>query len=182
MRSASESRRSTLNFAGPIRKSEGATKGSKNIIVLIRKTLEEKVIVKGPGGTHSMSKFEAALMQQANKAASGDIRAFREVLRLREKVQEQGRISTLRSLWSTLLKLLMEDPLMRRTRKNDKEGARAPGRNRIGYRSSLNCKSTAAEHPELRSPLGLLHSQSDSCDMLHRAGTGRHGDGIVLLS
>jgi len=68
---------------------KGRPKGSKNIIVLIRKTLEEKVIVKGPGGTHSMSKFEAALMQVANKAASGDIRAFREVLRLREKVQEQ---------------------------------------------------------------------------------------------
>lgn len=68
---------------------KGRPKGSKNIIVLIRKALEEKVTVKGPGGTHSMSTFEAALMQQANKAASGDIRAFREVLRVHEKVQEQ---------------------------------------------------------------------------------------------
>jgi hypothetical protein len=67
----------------------GRPKGSKNINVLIRKALEEKVTVKGPGGTRSMSKFEAALMQQANKAANGDPRAFREVLRLREKVQEQ---------------------------------------------------------------------------------------------
>jgi hypothetical protein len=68
---------------------KGRPKGSKNINVLIRKTLEEKVIVKGPGGTRSMSKFEAALMQQANKAASGDPRAFQVVLRLHEKVQEQ---------------------------------------------------------------------------------------------
>jgi hypothetical protein len=68
---------------------KGRPKGSKNINVLIRKALEEKVTVKGPGGTRSISKFEAALMQQANKAANGDPRAFREVLRLREKVQEQ---------------------------------------------------------------------------------------------
>jgi hypothetical protein len=67
----------------------GRPKGSKNINVLIRKALEEKVTVKGPGGTRSMSKFEAALMQQANKAANGDPKAFREILRLREKVQEQ---------------------------------------------------------------------------------------------
>jgi hypothetical protein len=68
---------------------KGRPKGSKNINVLIRKALEEKVIVKGPGGTRSMSKFEAALVQQANKAANGDPRAFQVVLRLREKVQEE---------------------------------------------------------------------------------------------
>jgi len=55
---------------------KGRPKGSKNINVLIRKALEEKVTVKGPGGTRSMSKCEAALMQQANKAANGDPRAF----------------------------------------------------------------------------------------------------------
>ena len=47
------------------------------------------MIVKGPGGRRLISKFEAALTQQANKAASGDPRAFREILRLRERVQEQ---------------------------------------------------------------------------------------------
>lgn len=36
-----------------------------------------------------MSKFEAALIQQVNKAAGGDAKAFREVLRLREKVHDQ---------------------------------------------------------------------------------------------
>ena len=36
-----------------------------------------------------MSKFEAALTQQVNKAAGGDAKAFREVLRLQEKVHEQ---------------------------------------------------------------------------------------------
>ena len=68
---------------------KGRPKGSKNITALIRKVLEEKVIVKGPDGTHSISKFEAALTQQANKAASGDPNAFRVVFRLCEKVQEQ---------------------------------------------------------------------------------------------
>jgi hypothetical protein len=68
---------------------KGRPRGSKNIYALIQKVLEEKVVVKGPRGTNSMSKFEAALTQQVNKAAGGDAKAFREVLRLSEKVQDQ---------------------------------------------------------------------------------------------
>lgn len=45
-------------------------------------------MVKSPGGRHSMTKLEAAaLVQVVNKVLSGDIKAFREVIR--EKVQEQ---------------------------------------------------------------------------------------------
>lgn len=36
-----------------------------------------------------MTKLEAVLVQLVNKALSGDIKAFREVSRLREQVQEQ---------------------------------------------------------------------------------------------
>ena len=68
---------------------KGRPKGSKSISALIRKILEDKVIVKGPGGTRSITKLEAALMQLVNKAASGDIKALREIVRLREKMEEQ---------------------------------------------------------------------------------------------
>jgi hypothetical protein len=36
-----------------------------------------------------MTKLEAAFVQLANKAVNGDIKALREVIRLREKLQEQ---------------------------------------------------------------------------------------------
>ncbi len=64
----------------------GRPKGSKNIYALIRKILEAKVNVKGPGGTYPMTKLKATLTQLTNKALTGDIKALREVLRLAEKV------------------------------------------------------------------------------------------------
>jgi hypothetical protein len=93
---------------------KGRPKGSKNIYALIQKVLEEKVVVKGPGRTHSISKFEAALTQQVNKAAGGDAKVFREVLRLREKYANRSHTSTPRRMWSTLLNR------QRRTAKNRK--------------------------------------------------------------
>jgi hypothetical protein len=69
-------------------------KKNKNIYGLIKKVFEERVTVKGPGRTRSMTKLEAALVQLANKAANGDIKALREVIRLREKLQEQEPLLT----------------------------------------------------------------------------------------
>jgi hypothetical protein len=71
---------------------KGRPKKPKNLAALILKTLGEKVVVKSPNRTQSMTKFEAALVQLVNKALGGDLRAFREVIRLREKVQEQEQI------------------------------------------------------------------------------------------
>lgn len=68
---------------------KGRPKQNKNIYGLIKKTLEERVKVKSSGRTHSMTKLEAAFVQLANKAVNGDIKALREVIRLREKLQEQ---------------------------------------------------------------------------------------------
>lgn len=64
-------------------------KRAENIYGIIKKTLEEKVTVKSSGQTRSITKIEAALVQLANKAASGDIKALREAIRLREKLQEK---------------------------------------------------------------------------------------------
>ena len=48
---------------------------------LVLKAFGDKVVVKSPGGCHSMTKLAAALVQLVNKALSGDIKAFREMIR-----------------------------------------------------------------------------------------------------
>lgn len=68
---------------------KGRPKGSKNITVLARRALEARVIAKGPEGSRSMTKIEAALLQLANKAANGDLKAIKDVVRLSKEVQEQ---------------------------------------------------------------------------------------------
>jgi hypothetical protein len=68
---------------------KGRPKKPKNLPALVLKAFGEKVAVKGPNGRQLMTKLEAALVQLINKALSGDIKAFREVIRLREQVQEQ---------------------------------------------------------------------------------------------
>ena len=68
---------------------KGRPKLAENIYGTIKKTLEEKVTVKIAGRTRSITKMEAAFVQLTNKAVSGDIKALREVIRLREKLQEK---------------------------------------------------------------------------------------------
>jgi hypothetical protein len=68
---------------------KGRPKGSQNVSALIRKMFHEKVTVKSNGRTRSMTKLEAAFVQLINKAANGDLKALKEVIRLNEKLQEQ---------------------------------------------------------------------------------------------
>jgi hypothetical protein len=68
---------------------KGRPKESKNISALTRKMFQEKVAVKSNGRTQTMTKLEAAFAQLINKAANGDLKAFKEVIRLSEKLQEQ---------------------------------------------------------------------------------------------
>ncbi len=57
---------------------KGRPKGSKkNIYAQMREIFDAKIRVKGNGETHSMTKIGAALVQLANKAASGGVRALR---------------------------------------------------------------------------------------------------------
>jgi hypothetical protein len=68
---------------------KGRPKQAENIYGTIKKALEEKVTVKIAGRPRSITKMEVAFVQLSNKAVSGDIRALREVIRLREKLQEK---------------------------------------------------------------------------------------------
>jgi hypothetical protein len=69
---------------------KGRPKGrKKNLYVLMEEVFEEKILVKSPKGTQSIPKIKAALIQLANKAASGDPRALREMLRLSQQREEK---------------------------------------------------------------------------------------------
>jgi len=60
----------------------GRPKGSLNLATLFTKTLREKVVINENGRRRVVTKLEAALKQLVNKAASGDMRALRQLLEL----------------------------------------------------------------------------------------------------
>jgi len=59
---------------------KGRAKGSRNLLTLVQKALDETVVVNVNGNRKRISKLEAAFTQQANKAAAGDPRAIRLML------------------------------------------------------------------------------------------------------
>lgn len=59
---------------------QGRPKGSLNVATVFIKTLREKVVINENGRRKTVTKFEAAVKQLVNKAASGDIRAVRQLL------------------------------------------------------------------------------------------------------
>lgn len=67
----------------------GRPKGSKTIPALIRGVFNQKIQVKGPKGVMFMSRLEAGLTQLANKAASGDLRAIKEAIRLSQEIKDE---------------------------------------------------------------------------------------------
>jgi hypothetical protein len=60
----------------------GRRKGSLNVATVFARTLREKVVVNENGQRKTMTKFEAAIKQFVNKAASGDLRALQLLMSL----------------------------------------------------------------------------------------------------
>lgn len=58
----------------------GRRKGSRNISTMVDEALKSTVIINLNGKRKSVSKLEAAFMQQANKAAAGDPKATKLML------------------------------------------------------------------------------------------------------
>lgn len=58
---------------------KGRPKGSQNLASILAKVCRERVRVNGSGG-RTISKLEATLTQLCNQAASGNLRAIRELL------------------------------------------------------------------------------------------------------
>ncbi len=61
---------------------KGRPKGTLNVATVFTKTLREKVVINENGQRKTVTKLEAALKQLVNKAASGDLRALRQLIEL----------------------------------------------------------------------------------------------------
>jgi Family of unknown function (DUF5681) len=61
---------------------KGRPKGSKNLASVVLRESRQRVRVNGPGGSRTVTKLEAAIMQIGNKAAQGEFRAARELFSL----------------------------------------------------------------------------------------------------
>jgi hypothetical protein len=61
---------------------KGRPTGSLNVATVFTKTLLEKVVINEHGQRKTVTKLEAALKQLTNKAASGDLRAVRQLVEL----------------------------------------------------------------------------------------------------
>ncbi len=57
----------------------GRRKGSRNLATVLRKTLNETVVVKENGRQKTISKLDALVKQLVNKAATGNLRALSQV-------------------------------------------------------------------------------------------------------
>jgi hypothetical protein len=58
----------------------GRPKGSQNLSTILAKAGRERVRVTTNGTSRHVTKFEASMLQLMNKAASGDLKAIRELL------------------------------------------------------------------------------------------------------
>lgn len=58
----------------------GRPKGSQNATTIIDRACRERIRVTTNGKVRHLSKFEAAMLQLLNKAASGDLRATQQLL------------------------------------------------------------------------------------------------------
>ena len=68
---------------------KGRPKRLENFAKLARRTLNEKIVIRENGERRTITKWQAALKQLVNKAASGDLRAIRELLKLQDTIAQQ---------------------------------------------------------------------------------------------
>lgn len=77
---------------------KGRPKGKPGAMTVVLRALSAKVMINENGRRRKVTKFEAALMQLANKAAGGDLRALNQVTALmrlaEEREKEEAPITT----------------------------------------------------------------------------------------
>jgi hypothetical protein len=69
---------------------KGRPKGSLNLATVLVRTLREQVVVNEGGQRKNITKLEAAVKQLANKAASGDLGALRQLFMLVDTVEQRS--------------------------------------------------------------------------------------------
>ena len=67
----------------------GRPKGAPNLATALARTLKEPVVITEHGRKHTITKFEAAVKQLVNKAASGEARAIAHLLAVVQVVESQ---------------------------------------------------------------------------------------------
>ena len=67
----------------------GRPKGTPNLATALARTLKEPVVITEHGRKHTITKFEAAVKQLVNKAASGEARAIAHLLAVVQVVESQ---------------------------------------------------------------------------------------------
>jgi hypothetical protein len=75
----------------------GRPRGSLNVAMVFTKTLRERVVINEHGQRKTVTKLEAALKQLVNKAASGDLRALRQLVELARDAEAKHNISETQS-------------------------------------------------------------------------------------
>jgi hypothetical protein len=69
---------------------KGRPKGSLNLATVLVRTLREQVVINEGGQRKTVTKLEAAVKQLANKAASGDLGALRQLFMLVDTVEQRS--------------------------------------------------------------------------------------------
>ncbi len=67
----------------------GRPKGAPNLATALARTLKEPVVITEHGRKKTITKFEAAVKQLVNKAASGEARAIAQLVALVQVVESQ---------------------------------------------------------------------------------------------
>jgi uncharacterized membrane protein len=69
---------------------KGRPKGKRNMATVLREILEEKIVITEGGVRKMVTKLEAVLKQLANKAASGELVAARQLIALVRSAEEHA--------------------------------------------------------------------------------------------
>jgi phosphoenolpyruvate carboxylase len=72
----------------------GRPKGSPNLATTLARALRERVTINENGERRQITKLEAAVKQLANKAATGDLNAMKQMVSLVRAAEEQQAVET----------------------------------------------------------------------------------------
>lgn len=68
---------------------KGRPKGTLNFVCVLQRTLRERVVINENGRRRTITKLEAAIKQLVNRAAGGDMNAFRTLSVLAHTAEER---------------------------------------------------------------------------------------------
>lgn len=104
----------------------GRPKGTLNLATVITKTLRERVVINENGQRKIVTKLEAAVKQLVNKAASGDLLAFRQLSGLVQMAEQwSGQAAAPTAVLSEVDQKVML-AIVRRYEQTAKDGANEP--------------------------------------------------------